>query len=105
MYFIVSFRKKSLSSINEFNINIFSTLYIGVPYYEDSAFLKRPMQPLAGAALVTQLDFREQYLVVRLFRCENLPAANFDTGTSDPIVKIKWDGMTETSSTQTATVR
>lgn len=77
----------------------------GLPYYEDPAFVKRPVQPLAGAALVTQLDFREQFLVVRLFRCENLPAANLDAGTSDPVVKVKWDGMTNSSTSKQGTLR
>lgn len=77
----------------------------GLPYYEDPAIVKRPEQPLAGAAMVTQLDYREQFLVVRLLKCENLPAANIDSGTSDPIVKVKWDGMINTSTVKPNTLR
>lgn len=36
---------------------------VGVLGYEDVPL--RPVQPLAGAALVTQLNLKEQYLVVR----------------------------------------
>lgn len=80
-------------------------LLTGLPYYEDPTTVKRPEQPLAGAALVTQLDFREQFLVIRLFKCENLPATNSDAGTSDPMVKVMWDGMTNQTSTRLATLR
>ncbi|PHJ25782.1 c2 domain-containing [Cystoisospora suis] len=76
---------------------------VGVHEYEEIA--NRPAQPLAGAALVTQLNLKEQYLVVRLFKCENLPAANADAYTSDPIVKIKWDAMVNISSKRENTLR
>ncbi|KFH01137.1 Sma protein [Toxoplasma gondii MAS] len=59
---------------------------VGIHEYEEIP--NRPAQPLAGAALVTQLNLREQYLVVRLFKCEHLPAANVDSYSSDPIVKV-----------------
>lgn len=36
---------------------------VGVLGYEDVPF--RPMQSIAGTALVTQLNLKEQYLVVR----------------------------------------
>lgn len=83
----------------------FFLYYIGLPYYEDPSAVKRPEQPLAGAALVTQLDLKEQFLVIRLFKCENLPATNSDAGTSDPVVKVMWDGMTNSTVVKPETLR
>ncbi|KAF7457208.1 C2 domain-containing protein [Cryptosporidium felis] len=65
----------------------------------------RPSQIAAGAALVSQLNLNERYLVFRLFKCDNLAAADGVTGTSDPIVKIKWDGIVNTSSVREKTRR
>eukprot|EP00922_Rhytidocystis_sp_ex-Travisia-forbesii_P007453 GHVS01010881.1.p1 GENE.GHVS01010881.1~~GHVS01010881.1.p1 ORF type:complete len:1534 (-),score=185.84 GHVS01010881.1:14-4615(-) len=76
---------------------------VGVHEYEEVKH--RPSQPIAGAALVTQLDLHEQYLVIRLFKCENIPAANTDSGSSDPLVKIKWDGIVNTSFVRPGTCR
>lgn len=83
----------------------FYNAFSGLPYYEDPSAVKRPEQPLAGAALVTQLDFKEQFLVIRLFKCENLPATNSDAGTSDPMVKVMWDGMTNQTVVKPGTLR
>ncbi|KAH8742154.1 c2 containing protein [Cryptosporidium ryanae] len=65
----------------------------------------RPTQVSAGAALISQLNLNERYLVFRLFKCDNLAAADGVTGTSDPIVKVKWDGITNTSSVREKTRR
>ncbi|KAH7649146.1 c2 containing [Cryptosporidium bovis] len=65
----------------------------------------RPTQISAGAALISQLNLSERYLVFRLFKCDNLAAADGVTGTSDPIVKVKWDGITNTSSVREKTRR
>ncbi|KAL7068197.1 C2 domain-containing protein [Cryptosporidium serpentis] len=65
----------------------------------------RPTQIAAGAALISQLNLKEQFLVVRLFKCDNLPIADNITGTSDPIVKVRWDGMTNISSVREKTRR
>ncbi|CDJ34168.1 uncharacterized protein EMH_0088250 [Eimeria mitis] len=59
---------------------------VGVLGYENVPF--RPMQTVAGTALVTQLNLKEQYLVVRVFKCENLPVANADSFSSNPMVKV-----------------
>ena len=47
--------------------------------------------------MVGQLSSKEQYLVVRVNKCENLPIADFDTGSSDPFLRIGWDGMVQFS--------
>ncbi|KAJ1613894.1 hypothetical protein OIY81_796 [Cryptosporidium canis] len=65
----------------------------------------RPSQIAAGAALVSQLNLNERYLVFRLFKCDNLAAADGVTGTSDPIVKVTWDGIVNTSSVREKTRR
>ncbi|KAL5368509.1 hypothetical protein CPHLJ_5g780 [Cryptosporidium parvum] len=65
----------------------------------------RPSQVASGAALVSQLNINERYLVFRLFKCDNLAAADGVTGTSDPIVKVTWDGVVNTSSVREKTRR
>lgn len=65
----------------------------------------RPSQTAAGAALISQLNLNERYLVFRLFKCDNLAAADGVTGTSDPIVKVSWDGIVNTSSVREKTRR
>ncbi|OII71293.1 C2 domain-containing protein [Cryptosporidium ubiquitum] len=65
----------------------------------------RPSQVASGAALVSQLNINERYLVFRLFNCDNLAAADGVTGTSDPVVKVSWDGIVNTSSVREKTRR
>ncbi|KAK1937449.1 putative Sma protein [Babesia divergens] len=60
-------------------------------FFED--LKTRPAQPISGSALITQLDHRCQYLIIRVVKCENLPATNTDSNTADPMVKVKWDGI------------
>jgi hypothetical protein len=48
---------------------------------------------------------RQKYLCVRIAKCENLPVADLEEGTSDPQVKITWDGMVQTSQTFKRTLR
>ncbi|BAM39884.1 uncharacterized protein TOT_020000156 [Theileria orientalis strain Shintoku] len=64
---------------------------------------KRLVQPISGSALLTHLDKSCQYLVIRLLRCENLPATNTDTYSSDPLVKVKWDGIVNFTCTMEST--
>ncbi|CEM39026.1 unnamed protein product [Vitrella brassicaformis CCMP3155] len=71
---------------------------------EDDNVKVRPEQP-RGAALLSQLDIREQYLVVRISKCENLPVADSDTGSSDPFVRVKWDGLIQNSPVRERTTR
>eukprot|EP00916_Digyalum_oweni_P008305 GHVL01013916.1.p1 GENE.GHVL01013916.1~~GHVL01013916.1.p1 ORF type:complete len:1104 (+),score=195.31 GHVL01013916.1:36-3314(+) len=51
---------------------------------------KRPEQPLTGQ-LLSQLDYKDQYLVVQIFKADNLPTSGKDT--ANPFLKVKWDGM------------
>ncbi|KAL8434524.1 hypothetical protein Efla_000040 [Eimeria flavescens] len=76
---------------------------VGVLGYEDVPF--RPTQSVAGTALVTQLNLKEQYLVVRVFKCENLAVANADSFSSNPMVKVKWDGMVNAGAKRENTLR
>ncbi|CAD7958402.1 unnamed protein product [Amoebophrya sp. A120] len=57
---------------------------------------ERPEQP-KGSGMVSHLSSKEQYLVVRISKCENLPVADFDAGTSDPYLRVAWDGMVQFS--------
>uniref|UniRef100_A0A3B0N2V6 C2 domain containing protein, putative n=1 Tax=Theileria annulata TaxID=5874 RepID=A0A3B0N2V6_THEAN len=59
-------------------------------FYENK---KRPAQPISGSSLLTHLDKSYRYLVIRLVRCESLPSTNTDTNSSDPMVKVRWDGI------------
>lgn len=42
---------------------------------------------------VSHLNRYERYLVVRVKKCEGLPVADFDTGSSDPYLRCTWDNM------------
>jgi centrosomal protein CEP76 len=72
----------------------------------------RPEQLRLGS-MATQLPLRnpsapkgrQKYLCVAVKKCENLPVADQDEGTSDPLVKITWDGMVQTSQTMYRTLR
>eukprot|EP01054_Gregarina_sp_Poly1_P004953 Gregarina_sp_Poly_1__4952@NODE_2624_length_1906_cov_12_249048_g1663_i0_p1_GENE_NODE_2624_length_1906_cov_12_249048_g1663_i0NODE_2624_length_1906_cov_12_249048_g1663_i0_p1_ORF_typecomplete_len533_score69_50C2/PF00168_30/4e11Transglut_core/PF01841_19/0_00059DUF553/PF04473_12/0_009Acetyltransf_2/PF00797_17/4_2e03Acetyltransf_2/PF00797_17/0_17_NODE_2624_length_1906_cov_12_249048_g1663_i0411639 len=57
----------------------------------------RPEQPMAGSAFVAHLNQKEMYLIVRFFKCENLPVANKEDNSSDPLLQISWDGITNRS--------
>ncbi|CAD7945417.1 unnamed protein product [Amoebophrya sp. A25] len=57
---------------------------------------ERPEQP-KGSGMVSHLSSKEQYLVVRVAKCENLPIGDFDLGTSDPYLRVAWDGMAQFS--------
>ncbi|OEH75123.1 C2 domain-containing protein [Cyclospora cayetanensis] len=76
---------------------------VGILGHEDVPF--RPMQTVSGTALVTQLNLKEQYLVVRVFKCDNLPVANADSFSSNPMVKVKWDGMVNSGAPRENTLR
>lgn len=52
---------------------------------------ERPEQPKASG-MVSHLSPHEQYLVIRVNKCESLPIADFDLGTSDPYLRVAWDG-------------
>jgi centrosomal protein CEP76 len=47
----------------------------------------RPAQPVTGGGAITSLNRNERYLVVRVLKCENLPIADIDEGSSDPFLK------------------
>lgn len=65
---------------------------------------ERPEQP-KGSGMVSHLSPKEQYLVVRISKCENLPIADFDSGSSDPYLRVSWDGMVQFSIILKRTVR
>eukprot|EP00397_Hematodinium_sp_SG-2012_P003279 GEMP01003287.1.p1 GENE.GEMP01003287.1~~GEMP01003287.1.p1 ORF type:complete len:1079 (+),score=267.65 GEMP01003287.1:694-3930(+) len=76
-------------------------------YGRDTAefdIVTRPEQP-KGAGMVTHLNETEQHLVVRITKCEGLPVADFDTGSSDPYLRVKWDGMVLLSPVLQRTIR
>eukprot|EP00931_Biecheleriopsis_adriatica_P046661 TRINITY_DN26816_c0_g1_i1.p1 TRINITY_DN26816_c0_g1~~TRINITY_DN26816_c0_g1_i1.p1 ORF type:complete len:1266 (+),score=279.51 TRINITY_DN26816_c0_g1_i1:37-3798(+) len=52
----------------------------------------RPEQ-LKTATTVSHLSKSERYLVLRVKKCESLPIADFDTGSSDPYLRCTWDNM------------
>jgi centrosomal protein CEP76 len=57
---------------------------------------ERPEQP-KSSGMVSHLSEKEQYLVIRVKKCENLAIADSDTGTSDPYLRSNWDGMVQFS--------
>lgn len=75
----------------------------------DQRSFARPEQPASTASLISHLDPKEVrhwllslvwsyvhsqlYLVVRVFRCDNIPIANSDVGASNPRVEVTWDSM------------
>ncbi|CEL94610.1 unnamed protein product [Vitrella brassicaformis CCMP3155] len=65
----------------------------------------RPVQPLRGASLLTNLDVTSRHLIIKLLSCQNLPAANYGTGFSDPYVKVMWDGIQQNALVQENTCR
>ncbi|GFE54997.1 C2 domain-containing protein, putative [Babesia ovis] len=73
-----------------------------INFFED--LRSRPAQPITGSALITQLDHRCHYLVVRVISCASLPASNTDSNTSDPMVKVKWDGIVNCTGVVESTV-
>ncbi|EAN32450.1 C2 domain protein [Theileria parva strain Muguga] len=63
----------------------------------------RPAQPISGSSLLTHLDKSYRYLVIRIVRCESLPSTNTDTNSSDPMVKVRWDGIVNCTPTLEST--
>ncbi|CAE8695613.1 unnamed protein product [Polarella glacialis] len=53
---------------------------------------ERPEQ-LKTATTVSHLNPSERYLVLRVKKCESLPVADVDTGSSDPYLRVTWDNM------------
>merc|ERR1712008_365063 len=58
--------------------------------------MERPQQPRTKTA-VSQLNPHERHLVIKVRKCEHLPSADFDTGFSDPFLRISWDGVIQTT--------
>lgn len=65
---------------------------------------ERPEQPKASG-MVSHLSPKEQFLVIRINKCENLPIADFDVGSSDPYLRVAWDGMVQFSPILKKTLR
>eukprot|EP00928_Gymnodinium_smaydae_P005861 TRINITY_DN1202_c0_g1_i1.p1 TRINITY_DN1202_c0_g1~~TRINITY_DN1202_c0_g1_i1.p1 ORF type:complete len:1308 (-),score=293.17 TRINITY_DN1202_c0_g1_i1:163-3918(-) len=64
----------------------------------------RPEQPKSSTT-VSHLNKNERFLVVRIRKCENLPVADFDVGSSDPYLRVSWDNMVMTSGVIQMSVR
>ena len=71
--------------------------------YEDLS--TRPSQPSNFHSNLTSLDLNEQFLVVRVVKCEALPASDSSTASSDPFVRVKWDSVVQQTSTKKQTTR
>jgi centrosomal protein CEP76 len=79
----------------------------------DEPDVKRRPEQIRLGSMASQLPLRnksapkgrQKYLCVRVHKCENLPVADIEEGTSDPLVKITWDGMVQTSQTMQRTLR
>merc|ERR1719247_175248 len=56
----------------------------------------RPEQISVGS-MASQLNLRDRHLCIRGFKCENLPIADAEEGTSDPLVRVIWDGIVQSS--------
>lgn len=84
-----------------------------VKYHEQSVLVKvaekdmagcRPTQSV-GRRSVTHLNSSEQHLVVRVSKCDGLPIADPEKGSSDPYLRVSWDHMTQNSPVQIETIR
>lgn len=64
----------------------------------------RPEQMSAGS-MASSLDLKMRYLCIRVFKCENLPVADVEEGSSDPLVRILWDGVVQSSMVIPRTLR
>jgi centrosomal protein CEP76 len=80
---------------------------------KDEPDVKRRPEQVRMGSMASQLILknksapkgRQKYLCVRINKCENLPVADLEEGTSDPLVKLTWDGMVVTSQTMKRTLR
>lgn len=73
-------------------------------FEEQDLKIERPQQ-LALVANVSNLNSNERHLVVKVKKCESLPAADAETGLSDPFLRVTWDGSSMTSPVMKQTVR
>jgi len=64
----------------------------------------RPMQSTRGSVVHLQQG-RKHHLVVRVFKCEGLAVADVETESSDPYLRVSWDGMITKSFTMNGTTR
>eukprot|EP00746_Dinoflagellata_sp_MGD_P000196 gnl/MRDRNA2_/MRDRNA2_100357_c0_seq1.p1 gnl/MRDRNA2_/MRDRNA2_100357_c0~~gnl/MRDRNA2_/MRDRNA2_100357_c0_seq1.p1 ORF type:complete len:1229 (+),score=291.58 gnl/MRDRNA2_/MRDRNA2_100357_c0_seq1:146-3832(+) len=71
---------------------------------EETDVKQRPEQP-KGATSVSHLNPKERFLVVRINKCESLAVADVDSGSSDPYLRVSWDGMVQFSPIIKTTVR
>eukprot|EP00916_Digyalum_oweni_P013913 GHVL01022739.1.p1 GENE.GHVL01022739.1~~GHVL01022739.1.p1 ORF type:complete len:348 (+),score=59.48 GHVL01022739.1:1029-2072(+) len=76
----------------------------GVKETEDGGgYIERPEQKVTGSASIEYLDLNEQHLVVRIIKAEKLAIGNLEKGTSNPKVKVKWDGIVQWSGPRSGT--
>jgi len=77
---------------------------LGEPDFHREMPLNSPIQRV-DSSNVTGLSKDEQYLVIRVDKCLNLPIADLSTCTSDPYLRVMWDEMVYSSNVIRATVR
>jgi centrosomal protein CEP76 len=91
--------------VGDLNGNVKCTLRSkGMKEFEHDFRGMRPEQ-LKTATTVSHLNKSERYLVVRVKKCESLPVADFDTGSSDPYLRVTWDNMVMLSPTVRQSLR
>ena len=57
---------------------------------------ERPEQPRISATL-SQLKAKSKYLCVRVFKLGGLPSADPETGTANPVVRVRYSGQVQHS--------
>jgi len=75
----------------------------GVGNYVEQLPLGCPVQPVAAS--IAHLKKTEKHLVVSISKCDGLPVADFDEGTSDPYLRVSWDNMVKKSWVASKTTR
>lgn len=71
---------------------------------DENSTIKPPVQPILST-MMSYLKPTEQYMVVELFSADGLAAADPDYGTSNPFVRVKYDGTCCTTEVATANLR
>eukprot|EP00929_Paragymnodinium_shiwhaense_P033223 TRINITY_DN18288_c0_g2_i2.p1 TRINITY_DN18288_c0_g2~~TRINITY_DN18288_c0_g2_i2.p1 ORF type:complete len:1297 (+),score=415.46 TRINITY_DN18288_c0_g2_i2:172-4062(+) len=62
---------------------------------EEMDFRDRRPEQLKSSTSVSHLKRDERHLVVKVFKCDSLPAADADTGLSDPLLRVSWDNVVQ----------
>lgn len=72
------------------------SLLVDRKVHDEESTIPTPLQP-ADSLVLFHLDPNQQYLVVEVQGAEGLPIADSDYGSSNPLVRVKFDSMVQQS--------